>query len=420
MKLGFVSACLPYLPCADGFRIYGSNLIRCLSRQHEIHLVCLLRPDDTEYLGWANRFCASITSISWKRSRAPMRCANLVSSFLCGKQLHSRKTVQAGLWHSFRQNKWDILHVEGPFMAGLLPNDMPIPRVLSVHDSWTLRCREILDCSQDLSEKAYYSMLAFLEPRYERLAYSQYNRCLVVADRDKVALERTLGTSGKVFTLPHGTDLEYFTPATVEKQEQTLVFHGNLGYSPNVEAAVELARSILPGIRRAVPKAALRLVGARPAPAVEALGSPDQVTIMANLPDLRHAVRSAEVYACPVRHGSGLKNKILEAMAMQMPVVAYAPAVQGIDCIHGKHLLIADSQESFIRSVVQLFQDREHAERLGRAARLLMESQYSCEARARTYEVLCTEVQTEWQQSHSAGLRKTDKAVDGSMNAYSL
>jgi glycosyltransferase involved in cell wall biosynthesis len=304
-------------------------------------------------------------------------------------------------------------------MAGLLPNEMPIPRLLSVHDSWTLRCREILHCSQDFREKAYYSMLAFLEPRYERLAYSQYDRCLVVADRDKVALERTLRASGKVCVIPHGIDLEYFTPATVEKQEQTLVFHGNLAYSPNVEAAVELAGCILPGIRRAVPKATLRLVGADPVLAVEALGSQGQVTIMANLPDLRHAVCSAEVYACPVRHGSGIKNKILEAMAMQMPVVAYAPAVQGINCIHGKHLLIADSQESFIRSVVQLFQDRAQAEQLGRAARLLMESQYSWEARVRTYEELCTEVQTEWQQSHYAGLRKGDKADDGSMNAYS-
>src|SRR5215472_165038 len=143
MKIGFLSSSLPYLPCSDGFRIYGSNLIRCLSSRHQIHLISLLWPQDRQYVNWASHFCASLCTIPCERASLPMRFVNLLSVLSCAKQLHCRKTFHASLWHAFRQQDWDVIHVEGPLMAGLLPRHFPIPRILSVHDSWRLRCDEI-------------------------------------------------------------------------------------------------------------------------------------------------------------------------------------------------------------------------------------------------------------------------------------
>src|SRR5205823_4796652 len=111
-----------------------------------------------------------------------------------------------------------------------------------------------------------------------------------------------------------------------------LVFHGHMGYAPNVRAACDFVDEILPLVRREVSGATLHLVGAAPHPNIEELARRPGIRLSANLPDLRQAVSSARVYVSPIRHGTGVKNKILEAMAMRLPIVCFPDSIEGIDC----------------------------------------------------------------------------------------
>lgn len=388
MNIGFVSQALPYLPSRGGFRLYGGNLIRCLSRRHRIDLVSLLTDDDAEHLNWPQQYCHSISGIPANRSRW-LTPFSLLSGYLWGRPLRTRRAM--GRILRDRSREWDVIHVEGSFAGAIVPAGLPVAQVLSVHDANTLRCEEMLKCSLNVSDRLWYTLFKCYQLRFQRLVYPRFDRCVVVAPRD-VEVLRKVTPKSNVELIPYGTQIDYFYPVPVEKQPATLVFHSHLGYAPNIEAALEFANDIFPLVRRHVPNTTFHLVGANPVPKIRELASRPGIKLSANLPDLRPAVCSARVYVCAIRYGTGLKSKVLEAMAMRMPVVCYPESTVGIDCASGKHLVVAENPQEFAAHVIDLMQHPWRAEQIAQAGRDLVVEKYSWESRARTYEELYQEV----------------------------
>ena len=388
MNICMISQALPYLPSRGGFRLYGGNLLRCLSRRHEIELISLLDEGDAEHLDWPRRYCSRVQTIPVSRAGAPMRAANFLAGCLSGAALHQRESLRRLVHEGIAAGRWDVIHVEGDYPAALLPAASPIPRVLSLHDSWTLRCREMIACARTWREKLYYSALEIREPLFERKLYPKFDCSVVVARPDLDEVRRVV-PQARVELIPYGTDTEYFHPVAAEKQQATLVFHGHLGYAPNVEAVIEFACHIFPLVRREIPQAVFHIVGADPSPEVRALTALDGIRLSANLADIRSAVCESSVYVCPIRHGTGLKSKVLEAMAMRMPIVAYHPgSTVGIACVNGEHLIAPETPQAFACDVLLLLRDAALRERLACAARRLAERHYSWESRANSFEEL--------------------------------
>ena len=275
-----------------------------------------------------------------------------------------------------------------------MPDDLPIPTVLSIHDSSTLRWRELRRCAVGLGDRVRCQGFQRYARRYERLVYPRFDRCVVVAKTDRDELLR-VAPGARIEVIPNGTDTHYFRPSSVERKRNALVFHGSLSYPPNVQGAAEFVEWIFPVVRREVPSATFRLVGAAPSPFVRTLVSKSGVALLADLPDLREALSTSHVYVCAIRHGGGVKNKILEALALRLPVVCYPEAVAGIECIPGTHLLVAENRDEFARHVVTLLRDPGLCAQLGDAGRRLMEQAYSWTARASAYDRLYAEVQQE-------------------------
>jgi glycosyltransferase involved in cell wall biosynthesis len=188
-----------------------------------------------------------------------------------------------------------------------------------------------------------------------------------------------LGGPSAVRVVPNGVDVGTFAWAEDARPPARLVFGGNLGYFPNVDAAVWVARDILPRVRVAVPHAELRLVGARPARAVRALRARPGVSLAASVPAMAPELAAATVALVPLRAGSGLQNKVLEAMAVGTPVVATPRAVAGLDLRAGEHALVADDAAGLAAAVVALVRDPVRARTLARAARALVERRYRWE-----------------------------------------
>ena len=388
MNICMVSQALPYLPSRGGFRLYGANLMRCLAKRHRIDLISLLTQGDHEHLDWPRQYCANVQTIDVKTPPLPMRAANFVAGYVSGVGLHHRAQLADMLSRGIAAGRWDVIHFEGDYVASLAGHQLQTPTVLSLHDSWTLRCREMLACPSNWREKLRYRALAVREPRFERQLYPKFDRCILVAKPDLDEVRRVVpGVRAEL--IPYGTDTEYFHPMAVPKQPASLVFHGHLGYAPNVEAVTEFAKAIFPLVRREQPQTTFHMVGANPAPEVRALASLPGVRLSENLLDIRPSVCASSIYVCAIRHGTGLKSKMLEAMAMRMPIVACHPgSTVGIDCAHDVHLMAAESPESFARYVLQLLRDPERAERLARAAWELVETKYSWESRAAAFEDL--------------------------------
>ncbi len=167
-----------------------------------------------------------------------------------------------------------------------------------------------------------------------------------------------------------------------------ITFHGNLGYAPNVDAACFAAHAVLPLVRRRRPDAELRLVGRSPAPNVLSLRELPGVVLTGEVPDVNPWLASTTVYLCPMRTGTGIKNKLLEGMAAGAPCVVTPLALQGIAARPGEHVLVGGDADALADQVVELLNDATLADRLGRAGRDFVLEHHTWAAAAAAYSSL--------------------------------
>jgi glycosyltransferase involved in cell wall biosynthesis len=180
----------------------------------------------------------------------------------------------------------------------------------------------------------------------------------------------SLRTGKPCTVIPNGVDGGYFSPAPATGSgTPSIVFLGRFDYFPNIDGALYFAEQIFPRIRRHLPACELRIVGASPVAAVRRLALRPGVRVFADVPDVRSFLSDATVSVAPLRIARGTQNKILESMAMGVPVVATPPAARGIQAVAGEHLLVADSADRFAVSVTRLLEDATLRASLAAAAR---------------------------------------------------
>jgi glycosyltransferase involved in cell wall biosynthesis len=147
-----------------------------------------------------------------------------------------------------------------------------------------------------------------------------------------------------------------------------IVFTGQMDYWPNVDAVVWFSTSVLPTIRKKFADAAFYIVGAHPSATVRALGSRPGIVVTGAVPDVRPYVGHADVVVAPMRIGRGIQNKVLEGMAMARPVIVTPQALEGIDALPDKHVLVGRDSDGFVRCIGRAM-DPAFAKTIGTAAR---------------------------------------------------
>ncbi|MFQ6674475.1 MAG: glycosyltransferase family 4 protein, partial [Fidelibacterota bacterium] len=203
---------------------------------------------------------------------------------------------------------------------------------------------------------------------------------------DREVLQRYQGGMN-VACIPNGVDTEYFAPDGQVTDARSIVFTGVMSYSPNRDAAHFLCKEILPRVREMTPDVQVQLVGSNPPDEVRALTG-NGVTVTGTVPDVRPFVHRAAVYVSPLRFGTGVKNKILAALAMGKAVVATSESCAGLDVTPGEHLLVADNPDDFAAHVVELLGNADRRRHLGIAGRNLVVQQYGWDAMGQQLEAL--------------------------------
>jgi sugar transferase (PEP-CTERM/EpsH1 system associated) len=214
--------------------------------------------------------------------------------------------------------------------------------------------------------------------RFERELLGRTARALVVSDAERAAL----GDAPNVAVVTNGVDAESFAYRDGARPPARILFAGNLGYFPNVDAARWLAEEIFPRVRAARPDAELRLVGARPAHAVRQLAERPGVTLAAAVPEMAPEVWGATVAVVPMRAGTGVQNKVLEAMAAGTPVVTTPGVARALHVRDGEDLLIADGAEALAAATIALLDDPARARAMAASARAVIEARYTWERSA--------------------------------------
>jgi glycosyltransferase involved in cell wall biosynthesis len=189
--------------------------------------------------------------------------------------------------------------------------------------------------------------------------------------------------------LPNGVDLNYFQPLDVPRDSATIVLTGKMSYHANVAAALYLGREIMPRVWAQRPDVKLYIVGKDPpreitnlkpvlsgAEGSEIGNRKSEIVVTGYVPDIRPYLAQATVAVCSVPYSAGIQNKVLEAMAMGIPVVATPQSCAALGATNGENVLIAKEPEGFAQLVLELLRDEGLRERMGRNGRKYVEEHH--------------------------------------------
>jgi sugar transferase (PEP-CTERM/EpsH1 system associated) len=259
---------------------------------------------------------------------------------------------------------------------------LSLPARLRVLDYGDLDSGKWVDYSRYRSFplSAGYSLEAHKLQAYERALAPRFHQCTVTAPGELEELRR-LGISEPCTVIPNGVDSTYFNfHPRKNDAPPVMVFLGRMDYFPNVEGILHFTRHVLPLIKKAVPDAQLRIVGSNPVRTVRNLEHIPGVTVTGHVPDVRPLMEDASVSVVPLNICRGTQNKMLECMAMGVPIVATSKAAKGTQGVAGTHFLVADDSESLAREIVRLLGNFNLRQDLARSAREQVERRHAWSA----------------------------------------
>jgi sugar transferase (PEP-CTERM/EpsH1 system associated) len=344
----FLSHCLPYPP-NKGETIRAWNFLRHFAKDWTIHCGCLMSDRrDAQYFDHLRPLCAELSCFRidkrWQKVKSlltarPGRPLMLEYYHHAGLAAWVRKTLAT--------EPIDLAFVYSTAMAPyVLPASGPAV-VLDMVDvdseKWTEYAHHTRPPMRWVWAREGRTLLA-----YERRAAAASDLTLLVSEPECRRLESLAPElAGRVHPVEQGVDLAYFAPglglpSPYPAAAPRCVFTGHMDYWPNADAAIWFAHAVLPLLRARDAATEFVVVGANPSPEVRALGKLHGVTVTGRVADVRPYVAHADVAVAPLKIARGIQNKVLEAMAMGIPVVASPQAFEGIRATPGQDMLVAE------------------------------------------------------------------------------
>jgi polysaccharide biosynthesis protein PslH len=280
-----------------------------------------------------------------------------------------------------------VLDSGGVLFAQLPPRWRDVPLVVDYVDDMVLTFRRAQHAAPNLRERLRAWKCAYVFGRFEAETMRRAAHCVMVGDEDAASFAR-VSPQVPVSVIANGVDTAYFAPDGSAARPGHLVFEGTMSFPPNEQAALHLVRDIMPRVWQRRPEATLALVGRDPAPVLRALAADPRVAVTGSVPDVRRHVREAEVFVCPLVSGAGIKNKLLQAWAMERPVVATSMSIGGLAARDGEELLVRDGAAAFADGVLTLLDDAALRARLGAAGRRAALERFAWSAMAGKLEAL--------------------------------
>lgn len=360
VRLLFVA---PNVPAAHGkgYQVRLYHQLLGLAGRHELHLIALTAPHadiSREFSGAA----VSVELVERGTRRAAVSILSGAKQYPLSVALFRDSGMSNAIRHVLRRARFDLVHFQLVRSVPYLDHVVGIPTVLDLLDAAGLNMRE----RARVAPAGIRQMLELEAQRlsvFERRALSLATLGLVISERDR----DELGGAGNVRVNPNGVDLPDSTNLAA-RDPATVTFSGTMSYPPNADAASWFVSSVLPFVRRVCPEVKVRIVGRAPGRAVAGLARVAGVTVTGEVPSVHEELCRAAVAVCPVRYGSGVQTKILEAMAAGAPVVATGTSAAGLEEPLRRHVLVADGAEQFATAVTFLLQDPSIARARARAA----------------------------------------------------
>ena len=385
MKVFFLLPRVPY-PTEKGDKLRAYNHLKQLSRNHEV-ILCALNDDvlHEDAVKVLSQYAKSVYILPISKS---VIFFNLLKTVFTDKPFQVgyfyNKAIAAKIQSILDFHKPDHIFCQLVRVAEYVKNS-PIKKTLDYQDVFSK------GIERRLSTSPFY-IKPFLRLEYKRLlkyehdAFDLFDNKVIISipDRDLIPHPK----KDEIVVVRNGVDTSFFKPVKQEK-EYDLVFTGNMGYPPNINAAEFLANRILPRVMQQKPDISLLIAGASPHLRVSVLKS-DHIDVTGWVADMRDCYASARIFIAPMQIGTGLQNKLLEAMAMQIPCITSPLANQALQAKENVEILVAETPEEYAKHILSLLNDPEFAARIARNGYEFVLNNFSWEAESDKIEALIT------------------------------
>jgi sugar transferase (PEP-CTERM/EpsH1 system associated) len=281
-------------------------------------------------------------------------------------------------------NDYDAIHVQHLRMSPYLAGRKDVPRILDLPDAFSLYWERRKNVKRSIAVTIFENWEQKRVLKYEKVL-KEYNMSLVCSPEDLDYLEQHHHT-GNLRLLPNGVDLKTFAPRQHDyERNDTLLFTGNMDYEPNIDAVIYFTQSILPLIRERHPQVKLIIAGQRPVPKVQELAGP-YVQVTGFVKDLAATYNDASVVVAPLRFGAGTQNKVLEAMAMGIPVVCSHIGFAGLGIRSGEGAIMQTETQAFADTVISLLLSADERKKMGQAGAEIIKSRFDWDIIAASLE----------------------------------
>ena len=379
MKILLLTPFLPYPPRATS-KVRPFNWLKHLSAKHQISLVSFI--DSAAEKGYADQlrgYCRQVVTVLRKEKGGILpRSLNLFQKapYFVVKQFQSA-AMQEQAKRILSENEFDVIHAVSLAMTQYAAGAEGASRVVEAVDCLTRNYLQQYRLPLGIRDR----VLAYIDwtkmKRYEPAAFSCFDECILANPTDKEFI-RPLLPDTPVDVIPYGVDLDYFKPQGVDEEFPSLVFTGSMNYIPNADAVGYFCSEILPRIEKEYPGIKVYVLGRDDRGRIKRyIAGRKNVIYPGFVGDVRPFLSKASIFICPLRMGTGIKNKVLEAMAMAKPLVSSSVGLEGIDLKDRESVLVADDPATFSRAVSELIADRGLRGRLGAEARQVAERDHS-------------------------------------------
>lgn len=369
---------LPY-PLVSGGQIRTYNLLKHLSKHHDITLFALIKDEkEKKNLPELKKYCSHIKL--FKRTEKLWALRNILLAGLTPYPfLVTRNwplSMKSAVRKELESGNYDLIHAETFYM---MPNIPPtnIPTILVeqtieyvVFQDYTKKSSKFIRPLLNIDVKKI--------KYWEKYFWKKSDMLITMSEEDKQFIQAELGEKLKIKIVANGVDLEYF--AKTKKQlpkEPTVLFVGTFKWLPNKDAVDLIVEKIWPKVIKEIPNAKLKIVGFSPTEKIKKYGSDSSIDVLGGIPDIRDAFATSHMLLAPIRSGKGTRFKVLEAMVTGTPVVATNLAVEGIEVNPGENVLTADSAIKLANLTIEVLKDKKLQQKLATEGRKVINKHYS-------------------------------------------
>ena len=381
MKILFIPKVFPHSRIVGG-PIIVYNRIKYLSAGHEIHLLSFIKEEQKKYIPTVKKFCKRLEVVSYPAKRGIFR--NIFDFFFSPRPNYMlqeySKELEKKVAEMVSAENYDVVISEFTMMAQYLYKNKFFPKttkkVMSVHECYTVARLKIMK-KKPFSWEGLKAFLYYLRLRpYEFKMYADADLVLTLTPEGKEELLH-YNPDLPVKVVPHGVDVDYFNPYARNPEKNAIMFLGNFGHMPNVDAVIYFYYDILPLLREKIPDIKFYIVGQKPPAEIRKMAEKDKVIVTGFVESVKPYFDKSMISVIPVRLGGGFRGKSLEAMASGVPVVSTSLGVEGVEGKNGEHFLLAETPHEFADKIHLLLTDEELHQKLSKNGRKLMIEKYS-------------------------------------------